>query len=65
MPRKEKNKRLIFDHLYSKFEFDKDYLEREVNAILKSIYLDHAILRHYLGDYRYLDRVKDGSIKRQ
>ncbi|MDB7086746.1 MULTISPECIES: DUF2087 domain-containing protein [Enterococcus] len=56
---------MIFDHLYSKFEFDKDYLEREVNAILKSIYLDHAILRHYLGDYRYLDRVKDGSIKRQ
>ncbi|WP_375152066.1 DUF2087 domain-containing protein [Enterococcus mundtii] len=43
----------------------KDYLEREVNAILKSIYLDHAILRPYLGDYRYLDRVKDGSIKRQ
>ncbi|MBO1085610.1 MULTISPECIES: DUF2087 domain-containing protein [Enterococcus] len=62
IPRKEKNKRLIFDHLYSKFEFDKDYLEKEVNAILKSIYPDHAILRRYLVDYHYLDREKDGSI---
>ncbi|WP_324249882.1 DUF2087 domain-containing protein [Enterococcus mundtii] len=33
--------------------------------MLKSIYPDHAILRRYLGDYRYLDRVKDASIKRQ
>ncbi|NBA60654.1 DUF2087 domain-containing protein [Enterococcus mundtii] len=63
--RKEKNTRLLFDHLYSKFEFDKDYLESEINTILKSIYSDHAILRRYLVDYRYLDREKDGSIKRQ
>ncbi|WP_258866283.1 DUF2087 domain-containing protein [Enterococcus mundtii] len=56
---------MLFEHLYSKFEFDKDYLESEINTILKSIYSDHAILRRYLVDYRYLDRKKDGSIKRQ
>lgn len=50
------------DYLYSKFGFDKDDLENEINTILKNIYSDHAILRRYLADYRYLDREKGGSI---
>ncbi|WP_438844573.1 DUF2087 domain-containing protein [Enterococcus sp. AZ062] len=29
------------------------------------MYPDTAVLRRYLVDYRYLDREKDGSIKRQ
>ncbi|EGP4915401.1 DUF2087 domain-containing protein [Enterococcus faecium] len=62
IPKKEKYKLLVFDFLHSKFDFDKEYSEKEINNILKKIYPDFAILRRFLVDYGYLSRENDGSI---
>ncbi|MDX8046675.1 DUF2087 domain-containing protein [Gracilibacillus sp. S3-1-1] len=61
IPKKEKDKRLLFDYLLTCFDEKKLYTEKQVNDILKKVYLDYAILRRYLVDYRYLSRADDGS----
>ena len=62
IPKKEKYKLLVFDYLHKKFEFDREYTEKEINLTLKTIYPDFAILRRFLVDYGYLSRENDGSI---
>ena len=54
IPRKQKTKEALFDALSEKFEFDCDYSEKEVNAILAEVYDDYAILCLYLFDTKLL-----------
>ncbi|MBM7109045.1 hypothetical protein SAM19_02433 [Brevibacillus laterosporus] len=60
-PLKEKRKAAILHHIVGRFERNKLYTEKEVNAILTTVYNDYAILRRYLIEYGYMDRKADGS----
>ncbi len=55
--------RMALVYLASKFEFERQYSEREVNAILKEWHTfgDHALLRRELYDKGFFDRKVDGS----
>ncbi len=59
---KEKKKIVILRTIIQKFEKNKQYAEKEVNEILKSIYEDYVIIRRYLIEYGYMDRTKDCKI---
>lgn len=58
-PSKEKRKIIILQHILKRFEIGKQYSEREVNDILKSIFDDFATIRRYLIEYGFMDRSKD------
>ncbi|WP_128896068.1 DUF2087 domain-containing protein [Longirhabdus pacifica] len=60
-PRKEKFKLIILSEIIQKFKVDKSYIEKEVNEILKTFYVDYVTLRRYLIEYGFLDRKDDGS----
>jgi hypothetical protein len=63
-PRNKKGlQRLALEYLASKFEFDRTYTEKEVNAILNQFHTfgDHALLRRELYDKRFFDRKVDGT----
>ena len=53
---KEKKKLVILRVISEQFEKGKEYSENEVNAILKSIYEDHATIRRYLIEYGFMER---------
>lgn len=61
IPRKEKDKIALLEHLCKYFEKGKRYSEREVNLLLKQYYDDFAILRRYLVDYAFLHRDLEGK----
>ncbi|MFR0540215.1 DUF2087 domain-containing protein [Lactobacillus delbrueckii] len=56
IPRKQKAKEALFDALIDRFEYGRDYTEKEVNEILAAVYDDYAILRRYLVDTGRLER---------
>lgn len=56
IPRKQKAKEALLDALIGRFEFGRDYSEKEVNEILAAVYDDYAILRRYLVDTGRLER---------
>lgn len=56
IPRKKRAKEELLYILASKFQYDKNYSEKEVNDILIKIYDDYALLRRYLVDTGYLKR---------
>ena len=56
IPRKQKAKDALLDALIDRFEFGRDYTEKEVNEVLAAVYDDYAILRRYLVDTGYLER---------
>lgn len=58
---KEKNKLLILHTILKQFERGKKYTEKEVNAILKRIYDDHATIRRNLIDYGLMVRTANCS----
>ncbi|MHB8917728.1 MAG: DUF2087 domain-containing protein, partial [Desulfocucumaceae bacterium] len=60
-PLKEKKRVAILRHLVKNFEANKNYTEKEVNAVLKQFYSDYALLRRNLIDYGFMDRTQDGS----
>jgi hypothetical protein len=60
-PLKEKKRVIILRHIIQRFEADKKYSEKEVNAILKQFYSDYVLVRRLLIDYGFLDRTVDGS----
>lgn len=60
IPRKNKDKLLVFDKLIENFS-EEDYTEKEINTILKDYYDDYAIIRRYLGDNNYLNRDSYGN----
>ncbi|MGX4686104.1 DUF2087 domain-containing protein [Vagococcus sp. JNUCC 83] len=65
IPRKTKDKTLLFEKLSSEFESKKDYTEKEINDVLKIYYDDFAILRRFLVDNQYLVRDDYGKIYRK
>ena len=60
-PKKEKQKLATLRVIIKQFDKEKQYSEKEINEILKSIYDDHVTLRRYLVEYGFLDRKDDGS----
>ncbi|MBT8934855.1 transcriptional regulator [Lactobacillus delbrueckii subsp. bulgaricus] len=54
--RKQKAKEALFEALIDRFEFGRDYSEKEVNEVLAAVYNDYAILRRYLVDTGRLGR---------
>ncbi len=60
-PSKEKKKYVLLRFLIELFDEHTKYNEFEVNQILKPVYDDYVILRRYLVDYGYLDRLDNGK----
>ena len=60
-PPKEKRKIIIMEKIMDDFEVDRDYSEKEVNQIIARYYSDFVTVRRYLIQYKFMDRVKDGS----
>lgn len=60
-PKKEKQKLATLRVIIKQFDKEKQYSEKEINEILKSIYDDYVTLRRYLVEYGFLDREDDGS----
>lgn len=60
-PRKHKHRLFVLRQIAERFDPERFYNEKEVNAILEAIYADHVTLRRYLIDYALLDRKPDGS----
>lgn len=60
-PTKEKRKIVILRHIMKRIDGDKRYSEKELNAILQSVYDDYVTLRRYLIEYGFMDRTPDGS----
>ena len=60
-PPKEKRKIIILQYLAARFERNRRYTEKEVNAIVGAVYEDIPTVRRYLVQYGFLDREKNGS----
>ena len=60
-PAKEKRKIAVLRHLLKRFERNRTYTEKEVNAVLKEAYADFVTLRRYMIEYGFMDRREDGS----
>ena len=58
IPVQRGRRRLLLEHVAGSFEPGVRYPEREVNAILRAWYPDHAALRRYLVDELLLDRAE-------
>ena len=58
-----KKKITVLAYLSCKFEEDRIYSEKEVNAMINCWHTfgDYFILRRLLVDYKFLDRKQDGS----
>ena len=60
IPKKEKDKIELFNYIANlTFEKNVQYTEKEVNEKLKNFYIDYAILRRYMVDYKILSRTRD------
>ena len=62
-PKKLSDKEIVIKHLSAKFEYDKQYNEKEVNIIIDKFHLfkDIPLLRRELVSKRMLSRKDDGS----
>ena len=60
-PKKEKEKLVLLQRIAREFDPGVRYSEPQVNAILRPIYDDHVTIRRYLIEYRFLDRLPNGS----
>lgn len=58
---KEKNKIVILRRIAEQFDKERRYSEKEVNAVLESIYEDFATIRRYMIEYGFMQRTKDCS----
>lgn len=56
---KEKKKIVILRKIAEQFEKDRKYSEKEINAILKTIFEDYATIRRYLIEYGFMERTND------
>ena len=61
-PGKRKNQDIILEYISSKFEYDVDYTEKEVNTIINKnhSFNDYAIIRRELFNMGYINRTIDG-----
>jgi transcriptional regulator len=63
IPKKEKDKIELFNYIANlTFEKNVQYTEKEINEKLKNFYIDYAILRRYMVDYKILSRTRDCKI---
>lgn len=60
-PAKEKKKYVLLTYIIKLFKKGVKYAEKEVNEILKPVYEDYVIIRRYLVDYQFLDRLDNGK----
>lgn len=60
-PAKEKKKYVLLNYIIKLFKKGIKYTEKEVNEILKPVYEDYVIIRRYLVDYQFLDRLDNGK----
>lgn len=60
-PAKEKKKLAILSEIRKQFSPTKEYVEAEVNEILKKIYDDYPTIRRALIEYGFLERTNDCS----
>ena len=56
LPASQARRLIVLEHIAARFDADRTYTEREVNAILKEIAEDYTTLRRYLVDYLFLNR---------
>ena len=61
IPAKRKKLMAVLRWLALQFEFDRDYTEQEVNALIQNCHEDFASLRREMIDYKFLARASDGS----
>ncbi len=62
-PKSQDDQLLVLGYLANLFEFDQRYHESEVNTILGNVHEDYALLRRYLVDKGFLDRVNETDPK--
>lgn len=62
-PSKKDTKVQVLKYLSTKFEYDKFYNEKEVNAIIEHwhSFNDYFLLRRGMIDYKFLSRTRDGG----
>jgi DNA-binding CsgD family transcriptional regulator len=60
-PKKQKEKLVVLKRVAEVFERGRRYTEPETNALLMPLYDDYVTIRRYLIEYRFLDRMADGS----
>jgi hypothetical protein len=62
-PSKPEKKQLAVEYLASKFEFDKEYMEKEISEIIKQnhTFNDHPMLRRELVNRKLLERTPNGA----
>ena len=63
LPARGEAKRAVLAYLAEKFSCDRDYTQKEVNAIISNWHTfgDYFLLRRELIDAEFLCRVRDGS----
>lgn len=61
LPSKEKRRIIILQHIIESFQPNKRYTEKEVNEIIKKIYVDYVTIRRYFIEYGFMDRENDCS----
>ena len=61
VPTKQKKLLVILRWLIGHFEPGREYVEREVNAIIERVYPDYVTLRRELVDFGFLARAGDGG----
>lgn len=58
-PSKERKKYIILFYFIELFDKNVIYTEKQVNEIVKNVYVDFATIRRYLVDYKMLSRTTD------
>ena len=63
LPRKKGARTEVYQYLASKFDYNKFYTEKEVNAIIDENHSfgDTCLLRRELIEYKFLNRRDDGT----
>ena len=60
LPAKRTRRRLLLDQVAQAFEPGRQYLEAEVDQVLKALFDDHCALRRYLIDEEFMSRTAAG-----
>lgn len=60
-PKKEKRKIIVMIQVLKRFDPERRYTQKEVNAILDTATDDHTTLCRFMVDYGFLGRTRDGA----
>ena len=60
-PKKEKHRQFILEEIANRFEPNRVYDEKEINAVLSVVYDDYVMIRRYLVDFGFLNRTPSGN----